>query len=192
MIQVAQAKENAVIDLRAPSEPPRYDSEPRSRVLRQYPTPTTVFILPILLPLEFCFDRATHDLTVVVPFTEVHQKKKEQQWCRTESVRVYRGVAPSVFSLLSVYLLSCVFFLHFHSLRVSRGFCLSHLVHPIFADISTTSLLARRTSADNLGNIKPLALRTSFGPSLRSAEMEGRSASLRVVPVALSCSSSRL
>ena len=31
-------------------------------VLRQYPTPTTIFILPMLLLLAFCFYRTTRDL----------------------------------------------------------------------------------------------------------------------------------
>ena len=40
----------------------QYSQLARFNVLRQYPTPTTVFILPILLLPEFCFYRTTHDL----------------------------------------------------------------------------------------------------------------------------------
>ena len=42
--------------------------------LRQYPSPTTVFTLPILLLLAFCFYRTTHDLDLVqllVPHSEL-------------------------------------------------------------------------------------------------------------------------
>ena len=43
-------------------------------VLRQSPTPTTVFMLPMLLLLEFCSDRTTHDLTLGLQLLVVHSK----------------------------------------------------------------------------------------------------------------------
>ena len=103
------------------------------KVLRQYPTPTTVFTMPILLPLEICFDGATHDLSVVVPFAEVQKKR----------VRVYRGVVRMCFTLcllFSLCLSSLLCLLSPPPISTSSFswfLCLSHLFHPTFAN--TTS-----------------------------------------------------
>ena len=111
------------------------------KVLRQYPTPTTVFTIPILLPLEICFDRTTHDLSVVFRFPEVQKKRNSNDVASSPSKQTRHETKVEctcvpwcgayVFHTLpllsSLYLLYCVFFLHFPSpLRVSSGFSVSH------------------------------------------------------------------
>ena len=48
-------------------------------VLRQYPAPTTVFILPILLLQELCFYRTTHDLGLGVQLLVLHPESAPLQ-----------------------------------------------------------------------------------------------------------------